>query len=127
MCLDNFLWKELLVKLDFQEMAWSHCPKGHAMGATGLYISSDDMVKLGVVYLNCGVYRGQRVLSEEWCRMALDKEYGIDQCSNGKVYAKGGMFGQRLFIIPDKKLAGAVQAYGGNSGVVSEWIEKYYE
>ena len=126
MSLDNFLWKELLVKLDYQEMAWSHCPKGHAMGATGLYISSEDMVKLGVVYLNGGLYRGQRVLSQQWCTIALDREYGIDKSDDGKMHAKGGMFGQKLFIIPEKKLAGAVQAYGGNSGVVAQWIQDYF-
>ncbi len=126
MSLDNFLWKELLVKLDYQEMAWSHCPKGHAMGATGLYISSEDMVKLGMVYLNGGLYRGQRVLSQQWCTMALEREYGIDKSDDGKMHAKGGMFGQKLFIIPEKKLAGAVQAYGGDSGVVARWVQNYF-
>ena len=126
MSLDNFLWKELLVKLDYQEMAWSHCPKGHAMGATGLYISSEDMVKLGMVYLNGGLYRGQRVLSQQWCTMALEREYGIDKSDDGKMHAKGGMFGQKLFIIPEKKLAGAVQAYGGDSGAVARWVQNYF-
>lgn len=126
LCLDNFLWKELLVKLDYQEMAWSHCPKGHAMGATGLYISSEDMVKLGMVYLNGGLYRGQRVLSQQWCTMALEREYGIDKSDDGKMHAKGGMFGQKLFIIPEKKLAGAVQAYGGDSGAVARWVQNYF-
>ena len=126
MSLDNFLWKELLVKLDYQEMAWSHCPKGHAMGATGLYISSEDMVKLGMVYLNGGLYRGQRVLSQQWCTMALEWEYGIDKSDDGKMHAKGGMFGQKLFIIPEKKLAGAVQAYGGDSGAVARWVQNYF-
>lgn len=125
MFMDNFLWKELLVKLDFQEMAWSHCPHGHPMGATGMYISSEDMAKLGMVYLNGGVYRGQQVLSEEWCSMALNNEYGFDKGFDGKMFYKGGMFGQRLMIVPGQNRVVALQSFGGNSGVVAEWVNAY--
>ena len=51
--LDDFMSPVLFGTLGFQEFAWSRCPHGYPMGATGLYISSADMVKLGYAYA-CG-------------------------------------------------------------------------
>lgn len=122
MTLDNFLWKELLFKLGFLEMAWSHCPKGHPIGATGMYISSEDMVKLGMVYLNLGVYRGERVLSEEWCKMALEKQFTFEWDPQHKIYFKGGMHGQKLIVYPEQRRVVAMQSFGANSNIVAEWV-----
>ncbi|MCQ2474538.1 MAG: beta-lactamase family protein [Clostridia bacterium] len=125
-CLDTFLWKELFLKLDFQEVAWSHCPKGHAMGATGLYIHSSDMVKLGALYLNNGVYNGDRILSEEWCRLAVEKHYALDwDDESHTVYQKGGMHGQSLMVIPGSKRAVAVQSFNGDTGSVRNFARNY--
>lgn len=125
MCLDNFLWQELLVKLGFKEMAWSHCPKGHAMGATGLYIHSSDMVKLGQLYLTGGLYNGERLLSEKWVKMAVEREYALDWDEEHRIYYKGGMCGQKLIIAPEQNRVVAVQAFHGNSGAVADWMKNY--
>lgn len=125
MSLDNFLWKELFVHMEYQEMAWSHCPKGHAMGATGLYLSSDDIVKLGVLYVNNGVYKGKRLLSEEWVKLVLDRSYALNPDETGKVYSKGGMFGQILFIIPSEKKAYALQSFGANADMIMNFVRDF--
>ncbi len=125
-CLDTFLWKELFLKLDFQEAAWSHCPKGHAMGGTGLYIHSSDMVKLGAVYLNNGIYNGKRILSEEWCRLAVEKGFALDWDDEEHIlYQKGGMHGQSLMVIPSSGRAVAMQSFGGDTGIVKDFARKY--
>ncbi len=125
MPLDDFMWKEFFLKLDFQEMAWSHCPKGHAMGATGLYIHSSDMVKLGAVYLNNGIYNGERILSEEWCGIAVDRTYTLEWDSTHTLYFKGGMCGQKIMVVPSQGRAVAMQSFGGNSGAVADFIVNY--
>ncbi len=125
MTLDNFLWRELLWPMEFQEMAWSHCPMGHVIGATGLYLHSSDMVKLGLLYLNGGVYRGQRFLSEEWVRLALTRGFGFDTSGDGKIYYKGGMYGQKLMILPEQNRVVAMQAFGANSDTVAKWAMAY--
>ncbi len=125
MSLDNFLWKEMLTELDFQEMAWSHCPRGHVIGATGLYLHSSDMVKLGMIYLNNGLYRGKRFLSEEWVKLAVENEYAWDWDSKHKIYYKGGMFGQKLIVVPKQNRVVAMQAADADSQVVAEWIRDY--
>ncbi len=119
---DKFLWKELFSKLGFQEAAWSRCPKGHAMGGTGLYLNSEDIVKLGIVFLDGGMYKGQRILSEEWVNLAINKEYGLDLDRETGCFYKGGMNGQKLFMIPSQKRAVAIQSFGADTGRITEWF-----
>lgn len=122
---DDFLWKELLFKLKFREMAWSHCPMGHPMGGTGLYIHSADMVKLGQLYMNNGVYKGERLLSEEWTRIAVERHYTFEWNDDETVYFKGGMNGQKIMVAPYQKRAVAMESFGGDSGAVCDFLSAY--
>ncbi len=103
--MQNFLWKRLFLPLGFREAAWSTCPKGHAMGATGLYIRAEDLVKLGGVYLQKGLWNGQRILSEAWVATVLERGYELRLNSETGAYSKGGMLGQNLMIIPKQNRA----------------------
>ena len=123
--LDDFLWKRLLWPMGFQEMAWSHCPMGYPIGATGMYIHSEDMVKLPYLYLKGGVYRGKRLLSEAWVKLVLEREYTYEWDHTGRWFFKGGMYGQKQMGLPYQNRAVAFQAYGGNSDVVAQWIADY--
>ena len=125
MPMDTFLWKELFYPLGFQEMAWSKCPHGHPMGATGLYIGSRDMAKLGVVYLSGGMYRGRRIVSEAWTKLAMEREFALDWDAEHRICCKGGMFGQKLILAPEQGRVVALQAYGANSNVIAEWVRDY--
>lgn len=100
--LDVFLWENLLFPLGVREAAFSRCPLGHAIGATGLYIRSEDIAKLGAVYLGGGVYRGARFLSEAWVSAVLEREYELRPVCNGRAFSKSGMRGQMLLVIPSQ-------------------------
>ena len=119
---DDFLWEELLWPLGYQEMAWSRCPMGHPMGATGLYSGAEDMVKLGLLYANGGSWRGERLLSKEWIDLAFERQMGLDRDETGTMYYKGGMYGQKLVILPGERRAAAIQAYGADSGDFAAWV-----
>ena len=123
--LDRFLWKELFYPLGFREMAWATCPLGHPVGGSGLYIGSEDMVKLGMIYRDGGLYRGRRFLSEEWVKLALEREFALDWDDEHRVYFKGGMFGQKLLVVPEQNRAVALQAFGANSDAVMRWVRDY--
>jgi CubicO group peptidase (beta-lactamase class C family) len=45
---------------------WLRYPSGVIEAAGGLKMTSRDMVKIGVTYLNNGVWNGERIISEEW-------------------------------------------------------------
>ena len=65
---DRFLMDRLFAPMRFREVAWSHCPMGFPIGATGLYISTPDMLKIALLYMHDGVYENQRYLSSQWVR-----------------------------------------------------------
>ena len=99
--LNDYLWEKLFWPMEFTEAAWSTCPMGHAMGATGLYITSADMAKLGELYRCGGLWNGERILSEEWVRMVLQRGYELRPVGVGEAYGKGGMYNQMLLVVPE--------------------------
>lgn len=110
--LDNLLWRELLFPIGCLEAAFSRCPKGHPMGATGLYIRAAEVAKLGSIYLNGGMYGSRRILSENWVRTVLARGYELKPKCGGRAYGKGGMRGQMLLVLPEQKRVIAWQGYG---------------
>ncbi len=123
--MQNFLWKNLFLPLGFKEVAWSTCPKGYAMGATGLYIRSDDMVKLGAVYLQNGMWNGKRIISENWVKTVLTRGYELSVRENG-AYSKGGMRGQNLLVIPfQNRVVGWIGHRRGDSANFDKFIFEY--
>jgi CubicO group peptidase (beta-lactamase class C family) len=45
---------------------WLRYPSGVIEAAGGLKMTPRDMAKIGVTYLNNGVWNGERIVSEEW-------------------------------------------------------------
>ncbi len=125
--MDTFLWKEIFYPLGYQEMAWSRCPQGFPMGATGLYIGAADIARLAQVYMHDGMYRGKRLLSGEWCQMAREKNYALHWDGARTHYAKGGMLGQVIAAFPAVDTAFSVQACSDDTGKVMEWIVKHHQ
>ncbi len=124
--LETFLWKRLFAPLGFREAAWSKCPLGHAMGATGLFIHAEDMVKLGALYLGKGEWNGARIISETWTRTVLERQYELAECFDGKAYGKGGMYGQMLIAIPSKNRAVAWQSLDSKDQTeLCRWVVDY--
>lgn len=108
--LAEFLRPALMGTMKFAELAWSACPKGHSMGATGLYLRCEDVAKLGVLYLNGGVWQGERVLSKRWCDTVFERQYEFSS-QNGGWYCKVGMYGQMLAVNPEKALSVACMGH----------------
>jgi len=108
---DVLLQRRILKPLHFGEVAWSRCPKGHPIGATGLYAQAQDVAKLGWLYLSGGVYEGKRLLSEEWVQMVVRNGYEFHDYGHGWL-CKGGMYGQIVAFHP--ALRAAVAWHGIN-------------
>lgn len=115
--LEDFLRPILMGKMKFKELAWSKCPKGYSMGATGLYIRTEDMVKLGILYLNDGVWQGERIISKEWVDLVIAKRYEFSPLRNDW-YGKGGMRGQLLIF--NKKLGKTIACHSYEGSIPYE-------
>ncbi len=118
--LDLFLRKHLFSPMDISAFAWERCPMGHAMGATGLYLSTRDILKLGILYLNGGEWEGRRLLSEDWVRTATRPDplvtpeaptgYSFWLNPEGG-YRCAGANGQSVVVLPEKGLVFAAHSY----------------
>jgi len=116
----DYLMPRLFVPLGFREVAWSVCPHGYSMGATGLYVRTDDMIKLGIVYLENGCYRGKRIVSKEWVNTVFDRGYELrPRAERSACFAKGGMYGQMLYIDKNEGAVYAWHAHDRNGAVKS--------
>lgn len=124
--LNNFLWERLFEPMEFTEAAWSTCPMGHAMGATGLYITTADMAKLGQLYLCGGEWHGRRLLSQEWVHLVRERGYELRPVGIGEAYGKGGMYGQMLLVVPETGRVVAWHAYDdGNRDEMVRFCAEY--
>ena len=95
----DYLMPRLFIPLGFREVAWSVCPMGYSMGATGLYVRTDDMIKLGIVYLEDGCYKNQQIVSKKWVDTVFERGYELrPRSAKHNCFAKGGMYGQMLYI-----------------------------
>ena len=100
--------------MKYAEVAWSTCPQGYPMGATGIYLRTHDMVKLGVLWLRDGDWFGHRVVSRKFVRLTEERGYEFNPMTgDGKWIGKGGMRGQMLTYNREKGLAVAWNAYEG--------------
>lgn len=105
--LEVFLRERLFRPLQFQGVGFAKCPRGHAMGATGLFMSTADLAKFGKLCLDGGTWQGRSLVSQAWLELstghqqAIDKNrfYGFGFVGNrGQSFiGSNGMNGQRLF------------------------------
>ncbi|MCQ2429561.1 MAG: beta-lactamase family protein [Clostridia bacterium] len=101
MDMEAFLQKELFVPLGCHVNAWSRDVNGHTVGGTGLYLRTEDMAKIGWLYMNDGLWGERRIFSEAWSRAQLDPpadeitNYGYGMCRIGnEMWGAGGMYNQ---------------------------------
>lgn len=116
---ESFIRQNLFQPLGIGDYAWATCPKGETSGGTGLYLSTEDLAKIGYVYLQQGEYAGKRLLSREWIREATcnqgsspeDPAYGYSFWMNRVGYEGNGAYRQIMLIVPDKQLVLAAHAF----------------
>jgi len=110
--IDKIMIRELLEPLHFAEYAFSTDPEGYPIAATGMYISTEDMAKLGQLYVQDGVYDGKQILSKRFVDEAFERTFELYPLDDvGNAYGKGGMNGQMLYMNRKTKRVVAIHSY----------------
>lgn len=133
----KYCYDKIFSKMDMGFPAWETDPDGIAFGGSGLYLDITEMMKLGILYLQNGVYNQKRIVSSEWVNLAGSKqistgiediwssEYGFQFWLVGQrkgAYRADGAYGQYSIILPEENAVLAVQCNERN--IVSEFSKK---
>ncbi len=119
----EYLQPRLLVPLGISGIDWETNYKGINTGGWGIRVKTEDMAKLGLLYLNQGQFNGRQILSADWVKEATGKQieqnpdapqekkdssdwlqgYGYQfwRCRNNAFRADGA-FGQYIVMMPEQ-------------------------
>jgi CubicO group peptidase (beta-lactamase class C family) len=119
----DFLQSRLLSPLGIKDIDFETDPKGINTGGWGIRVHTEDMAKLGQLYLQKGNWNGKQILSKNWVNMATSKQieqdptasqakkdssdwlqgYGFQfwRCRNNGFRADGA-YGQYIVVLPEK-------------------------
>jgi CubicO group peptidase (beta-lactamase class C family) len=124
----------LFTPIGIRDFHWKNTPTGHPDTEGGLYLSAEDLARIGYLYLHDGVWNGKRILPAGWVRNATARhakavgggwDYGyqwwITNRNGVDVWAGRGFGGQFLIVIPSRDLVAVVNSwnvFGGRAGNV---------
>lgn len=125
---------------------WKKDPQGYSIGAWALSLTARDMAKVGLLYLNKGVWDGKPVLPPGWVDSSWEQN-ATQKFNDGTVggygyfwwtkplapdaagaqwkqdvYFAAGSGGQRIYIVPGMKLIVAVTANNDSEAIMPEQL-----
>lgn len=109
----------LYTPLNIDSGAWSKSPDNVSYtiqeGEENSDLSARDMGKIGLLFLNNGIFNGQRIVSEEYIKQAISaskasSEYGYLLWLFEGGYAARGFGGQEVNVYPENNLISVIQA-----------------
>jgi CubicO group peptidase (beta-lactamase class C family) len=127
---DKFAEEHLFKPLGITDYEWITHKNGFINAGWGLFLKPRDMAKLGQLFLDSGLWKGQQVVSKRWVKQAASKfitanqwqDYGYqwwleERTVKGRtirsIQAQGNG-GQVIFVVPE--LNAVVVFTGGNYG-----------
>ena len=114
--LTEYLRPRLFDPLGIGEVGWQQDHKGRDLGFTGLHATTDAVARLGLLYLQRGVWNGRRLLSEDWVAEATRAQvenpnepnpdwrrgYGFQFWRSRHGYRGDGAYGQFCLVLPEQ-------------------------
>jgi CubicO group peptidase (beta-lactamase class C family) len=86
----DYLQSRLFEPLGIEDPIWDTNFQGVAMGGTGLHLHTEDIAKLGQLYLQHGEWQGQQLVPSNWVAMATSFQVSNKHNSNpGKDWHQG--------------------------------------
>ena len=140
MTMVDYLSPRLFEPLGIQKPTWETDPKGINVGGWGLSVRTEDISKLGQLYLQKGKWEGKQLLSEAWVEAATsnqtsngsnpesdwDQGYGYQfwQCRYN-AYRGDGAFGQYCLVMPEQDAVIAITAGSDNLQGILDVVWEY--
>lgn len=122
----EYLTPRLFEPLGIQNAVTEYSPEGIATGGFGMSVTTEDIARLGQLYLQKGKWRGKEVLSEEWVAAATSAQSVNGYPTTGGDWTKGygyqfwraqhgayrgdGAFGQYCLVLTEQDAVLAITA-----------------
>lgn len=133
--LEQFIDNNLFQKLEISNYIMFSDLNGNPYFGGGMYLTSKDMLKFGELYLNKGIWKTERILSEEWIKNSFKNYRPLENTKDKNGYGylwwhntyqvKGesiesvearGAGGQYIFIIPRLKTVAVITSGNYRNG-----------
>ncbi len=126
----TYPYSRLFKKTGMPDIVFETDPAGNFAGSSYLYATIRDYARFGMLYLQDGIFNGERILPEGWVGYTTSPakqshgNYGsFFWLNRGKyypsapadMYSCNGHDGQRIFIIPSQELVVVVLGYSPKS------------
>lgn len=96
----DFINENIFAKLDIKDPSWDRYGK-YLAGATKLYLSADDLLKLGMLILNDGLYNGQQIVSKKYIEKMSRKIYKNEKDYKDHSYLSNDFYGYSIWTGKD--------------------------
>jgi CubicO group peptidase (beta-lactamase class C family) len=129
----EYLKPRLFEPLGIDNPQWPSSPEGYTIGGTGLKLCTEDIAKLGLLYLQNGQWNGKQLVPQSWVKLATSKHVPNEAESHAKIgidwrqgygfqfwrcthdaFRGDGAAGQLIVVIPEKDAVVAITADTGS-------------
>jgi CubicO group peptidase (beta-lactamase class C family) len=143
----DYLTPRLFEPLGIEGIDWETAPGDINTGGWGLRVKTEDMAKLGQLYLNKGKWNGKQLLPEKWVEEATSlkiqqrpeftqskRDSSLDDVqgycyqfwrARHNSYQANGAFGQFILIIPEKDAVVVLTANSNDMWGELDMVWKY--
>ena len=131
------------IGIDAENLRWITMPDGMEVGGGGLFATTEDNLRLMKLYADGGVWEGERILAEDYVKLATSKQndsateravnppaednfvgYGFQiwMCRPKGVYRADGAMGQFTIVFPERDILLAIteNASGSTGGAMPQ-------
>ncbi len=130
----EYLEERLFDPLGIVKPKYQNCPMGYFYGATGMQLTVQELRKIGQVFLQKGMYDGQRIVSSAYIdeatrvqQMNREGGYGYYIWKYGEGYSINGKWGKKCYVFSKRDmlvtyLANMEQGSKQLTRAMEEWI-----
>jgi CubicO group peptidase (beta-lactamase class C family) len=147
----DYLYPRLFRPLGIVGATWQESPQGINTGGWGLYLKTEDLAKMGQLFLQKGEWNGRQLLPAEWIEAASSAQveslpagvrrenlkvkakdsdwlqgygYQMWRCRHN-AYRADGAAGQYIIVMPDQNAVIAITANLGDMQAEINLVWKY--